>query len=259
MPLAKLKDSRVHYELSGPAKAPVLVFSNSLGTTFSMWDPQTSAVGKTVRILRYDTRGHGKTSVTPGPYSFDQLGQDVLDLVDALKIEHFWFCGLSMGGVIGMWLGLHAPQRVRKLVLCSTAAKIGTAETWNTRMAAVRKGGMKSISQGAMERWFTAKFREKAPDVIERTKRMVESASVDGYVACCAALRDADLRESIGAIRAPTLVISGAHDPATPPSDGHFIAERISGARYLDLDAAHLSNIEQEAHFTAEVSKFLSA
>lgn len=259
MPFAKLKDSRVHYDLAGPAKAPVLVFSNSLGTDFSMWDSQARAFGKKFRVLRYDTRGHGKTSVTPGPYSFDQLGPDVLDLVDSFKIDKFSFCGLSMGGVIGMWLGLHAPQRVHKLVLCSTAAKIGTAETWNARIAALRKDGMKSISQAAMERWFTAKFREKAPDVIKRTKRMVESMSVKGYVANCEALRDADLREGIAAIRTPTLVISGTHDPATPPADGRFIAERIPGAHYAELNAAHLSNIEEETRFNAELSKFLSA
>jgi 3-oxoadipate enol-lactonase len=259
MPFAKLKDSRVHYELTGPAKALVLVFSNSLGTNFSMWDPQARAFGKTFRVLRYDTRGHGKTSVTPGPYSFDRLGQDVLDLVDALKVDKFSFCGLSMGGLTGMWLGLHAPQRLRKLVLCSTGAKIGTTETWNMRIAAVRKGGMKSISQAVMERWFTAKFQDKHPDAIERTKRIVERTNVDGYVGCCEALREADLREIIAAIRIPTLVIASTHDPATPPSDGRFIAERIPGARYIELDAAHLSNIEEEARFTAEVSKFLSA
>ena len=257
MPFVDANDSRIHYELTGPEKARVVVFSNSLGTNFAMWDPQMAELKKTMRVLRYDTRGHGKTSVTPGPYSFEQLGRDVLGLVDALKIGEFSFCGLSMGGVTGMWLGLHAAQRVRKLVLCSTAAKIGTAETWNARIEGVRKGGMKSISQGVMERWYTARFREKSAEVVARTKEMVESTSVEGYVGCCEALREADLRESVAAIRVPTLVISGAHDPATPPADGRLLAQKISGARYLELDAAHLSNIEEGARFNSEVGKFL--
>jgi 3-oxoadipate enol-lactonase len=258
MPFLDVNNTRIHYDLTGPATAPILVFSNSLGTNFLMWDPQVRALGKMMRLLRYDTRGHGKTSTTPGPYSFDQLGRDALALVDALQIDHFSFCGLSMGGAIGMWLALNAPQRLRKLVLCSTSAKFGSTDTWNTRIAAVRKGGMKPISQAVMERWFTATYRGQAPDVIERIKRMVESTDPDGYIACCEALRDWDLRDNLGVIRTRTLVISGTHDPATPPSDGRLLAERIPGAVYLELDAAHLLNIEEETRFTPEVSKFVS-
>jgi len=259
MPFADLKGSRVHYELTGEAKAPVLVFSNSLGTNFSMWEPQLPEMRKKMRVLCYDTRGHGKTSVSPGPYSIEQLGRDVLGLADALSIDEFSFCGLSMGGMIGIWLGVHAPQRLGKLALCSTAAKIGSPESWNARIAAVPKGGMRSISQAVIERWYTARFREKAPEIAERTKQMVENTPAEGYIACCEALRDADLRTSVGSVRTPTLVISGTHDPATPPSDGRFLAENISGARYVELDAAHLSNIEQQERFTTELNIFLSA
>ena len=257
MPIAHVKNSSVHYELSGPAKGPVLVLSNSLGSTFSMWDAQMPELRKSHRVLRYDTRGHGQTPTTPGPYTIEQLGGDVLALLDGLAVDEFAFCGLSMGGMIGMWLGAHAYHRLQKLVLCSTAAKIGNEETWDARIVAVRKGGMKSISQAVMERWFTARFRESQPDAVQRTKRMIESIDVEGYAACCGALRAGDLRESVAGIRTPTLVISGTHDPATTPVDGRFLAERISKARYVELDAAHLSNIEEAERFTREVSKFL--
>jgi len=258
MPIAHVKNNSVHYELSGPVKAPVLVLSNSLGTNFSMWDSQMPELRRGYRVLRYDTRGHGQTPTTPGPYSIELLGGDVLGLLDALALDEFAFCGLSMGGMIGMWLGAHAYHRVQKLVLCSTAAKIGNAETWDARIAAVRKGGMKSISQAVMERWFTARFRASQPDVVEHTKRMIEANDVEGYAACCGALREADLRESVSGIRTPTLVISGTHDPATTPADGRFLAERISKARYVELDAAHLSNIEEADRFTREASSFLA-
>ena len=259
MPFADVKNGRIHYELAGPAAHPVLVLSNSLGANFSMWDPQIPDLTKSWRVLRYDTRGHGQSSVTPGPYSIAQLGQDVLDQLSALRIDKFAFCGLSLGGLTGMWLGVNAPERLLSLILCSTAAKIGTAETWNTRIGTLRTAGMKAISAATMERWFTAPFREKHPDVIAQIKAILESADVEGYTGCCAALRDTDLREDISAIRAATLVISATHDPATPPSDGQFLSARIPGARYVELNAAHLSNIEQAKQFTAEVSSFLLA
>ncbi|HXN54102.1 MAG TPA: 3-oxoadipate enol-lactonase [Candidatus Acidoferrum sp.] len=259
MPVAKVNGCHIHYEVAGLANAPALVLSNSLGTNFSMWDAQMPELRKNFRLLRYDTRGHGQSEVTPGPYSFEQLGRDVLALADAADIGNFSFCGLSMGGVTGMWIGIHAGKRLHKLVLCSSGAKIGNAETWDARMEAVRKGGTKSIAAGTMERWFTARFREREPQTVERIKRMVESTSTEGYVACCGALREADFRESIAAIRTPTLVISGTHDPAAPPADGRFVAQRIPGARYLELDAAHLLNIEQHERFTRELSSFLAS
>jgi 3-oxoadipate enol-lactonase len=259
MPFAELQDVRIHYDLTGPANAPVLVFSNSLGANLSMWDMQLADFSGNMRVLRYDTRGHGESSVPPEPYNFDQLGGDILGLLDALHLDRVFFCGLSMGGMTGQWLGTHAPERVSKLVLCSTGAKIGTAETWNARIDAVRRLGMKSISAAVVERWFTARFREQSPAVVEQTKRMIEATSVEGYAACCGALRDSDLRACLSGIRTPTLVISGTRDLATPPADGRFLAENISQARYVELDAAHLSNIEQRDRFTAELRSFLGA
>jgi 3-oxoadipate enol-lactonase len=259
MPFADIKDGRLRYEITGPSGAPVLVLSNSLGTNLSMWDAQIPELSNKWRVLRYDTRGHGESSVTPGPYSMSLLGGDVLGLLAALRVEKFAFCGLSLGGMTGMWLGVHAPEKLQKLVLCSTGAKIGTAETWNARIETVRKGGMKVISSATMERWFTARFRSQHPEIVERIKKIVENTQPDGYIACCGALRDTDLRESISGIRTPTLVISATHDPATPPSDGRFLCDHIRGSRYIELDAAHLSNIEQAEKFTAHLAKFLSA
>jgi 3-oxoadipate enol-lactonase len=257
MPFAQLEDVRIHYDLAGPSSAPALVFSNSLGATLSMWDPQMPVFEKQFRVLRSDTRGHGQSSVTPGPYTIDQLGRDVISLLDELQLDRVYFCGLSMGGQTGMWLALNAADRFHKLVLCNTAAKIGTPEVWNTRIEGGRKGGMKSISSAVMERWFSADYRTKSPDVIASTKLMLEGANPDGYVANCAAIRDFDARESLAAIHVPTLVIAGTHDAATTPADGRYLAGHIAGARYVELNAAHLSNIENRDRFSTELSAFL--
>jgi 3-oxoadipate enol-lactonase len=258
MPFIEIGDFRAHYALSGPAGAPALVLSNSLGTNFSMWDPELPAFEKHLRILRYDTRGHGQSSVTPGPYRMEQLGRDVLHILDRLSLERVHFCGLSLGGMTGMWLAVNAPERLQKLILCNTAARIGSAETWNARIEAVRKSGMKSVAPAVIERWFTPAFRAAAPETIAQTQRMMEASPPEGYVACCAAIRDMDQREAISSINAPTLVIAGAQDHATPPADGQFLAGKIRGARYVELPTAHLSNVEAAAQFSSEVLRFLT-
>lgn len=248
--------TRIHCAIEGPDAAPVLAFSNSLGTNYSMWDPQARELRKKFRVLLYDTRGHGESSVTPGPYSIEQLGNDFLGLLDALKIGRVHFCGLSMGGMIGMWLGIHAPGRLNKLVLCNTGAKIGTQEIWKSRIETVQKGGMKSIALGVTERWFTPAFRAKDTAAVARIQKILEGIDPNGYASCCAAVRDYDCRAELGKIGTQTLVIAGAHDPATPPADGRFIAEHIRNAKYVELDSAHLSNIEDGDRFTREVVEF---
>jgi 3-oxoadipate enol-lactonase len=257
MPFAELRDLRLHYELSGRSDAPVLVLSNPLGTNLSMWDAQMPGFNEHFRVLRYDTRGFGQSSVTPGPYKIDQLARDLLSLLDSLRIDRVHFCGLSMGGSTGMWLGINAGKRLNKLVLCNTSAKIGTPEVWNPRMEAVRKNGMKAISDGVISRWFTESFRTSSPKPVAATREMLENADPEGYVANCAAIRDFDAREAIANIKLPTLVVAGAHDPSTTAAEGRFIAEKIPGARYVELDAAHLSNIERPDRFTPEVIDFL--
>ena len=259
MPFLELKDIRIYYEISGPGNAPVLLFSNSLGTNLAMWDPQMDSFSKDFRVLRYDTRGHGKATTSPGLYTIDQLADDVLGVLDKLSIQQVHFCGLSMGGMIGMSLSLRAPQRLRKLVLCSTAPKIGSPEIWNTRIETVQKSGMAAVVDGVLERWFTAQFRANSRAAIERTRSMLLRTDVAGYAATCAAIRDYDAREAIRKIEKPTLILSATYDPVTPPMDGHFMAERIRGSQYKELPAAHLSNIEVAEAFTMELSNFLSA
>ena len=250
---------KIHYELSGVSDAPVVVFSNSLGANLSMWDPQLPEMQKRFRVLRYDTRGHGQSSGSPGAYSIEQLARDLLALLDSLQIHRANFCGLSMGGMIGMWLGLNAPGRFEKIVLCNTGAKIGSEKGWNTRIEVVRRDGVKAVAASVVERWFTPEFRARELQVWESALRMLEASPPEGYSACCAAVRDYDARDKISAILLPTLVIAGGKDTATPPTDGRFIAEQISGARYVELDAAHLSNIEASGRFTADLVQFLSA
>ncbi len=251
--------ARIHCRIDGSAGAPVLVLSNSLGTDLAMWDPQMPALAREFRVIRYDTRGHGASEATPGPYRIDRLGRDVVGLLDALKIERAHFCGLSLGGMTGMWLGVHAPDRLHRLVLANTAARIGTPDAYNTRIAKVLAEGMVAVSQAVVERWFTAAFLTAHPDVGAAMRQMIERTPVQGYAAACAAVRDMDQRDAITAIRTPTLVVAGAHDVATPAVDGKFLADHIAGAQLAELDAAHLSNIEAGPAFTATLLAFLNA
>jgi 3-oxoadipate enol-lactonase len=259
MPFVQLPDTLIHYELSGSPAAPVLLLSHSLGAHLSMWEPQLAEFSKHFHVLRYDTRGHGSSSVPSGDYSIAMLAQDVLQLLDALSIDRAHFCGISMGGMAGMWLAANAPHRFHKLVLSNTAVKIGTPETWAARIASVRSKGMSAVAPGVIERWFTFEFRANSPDVVAWIQRMLELADPQGYIACCAAVRDMDFTGNISAIRSPVLVISGAHDPGTTPADGRFLVDHIKGARYAELKASHLSNVEAAEGFTAEVLRFLKS
>jgi 3-oxoadipate enol-lactonase len=251
--------ARLYYELEGRDDAPVLVLSNSLGTTLDMWAPQMPALLQHFRVLRHDARGHGRSDVTPGPYTIAQLGADVLALMDHLGIARAHFCGLSMGGMIGMWLGTHHAGRLDRLVLCNTAAKIGSPDTWNPRIAKVEADGMASIVDLVLERWFTAGFRQRAPQQVDVVRDMLLNTAPAGYSANCAAVRDMDQRDEIASIRVPTLVIAGTHDGSTPAADGRAVADAIPGARYVELDAAHLSNWEQSEQFSEALVGFLGA
>ena len=257
MPELHVSDLRVRYERAGLPDTPVVVFSHSLGADLSMWDPQAAALAARFRVLRYDIRGHGGTAATPGPHTIARLGEDVVRLFDALGVARAHFCGLSIGGLIGMWLGAHAADRIERLVLANTGARIGTHESWNARIERVRQGGMGAVAPAVIERWFTASFRERSPAVVARVRAGLEATPVEGYVGGCTAIRDADLTADLAAIRAPTLVIAGAHDPATTPALGRLVAGAIPGARYVELEAAHLSNLEAAEAFTAAVSSFL--
>ena len=259
MPMINTDDGcPIYVEVEGPAGAPVLMLSNSLGTDLHMWDDQIADWAKHFRVVRYDRRGHGKSGVPQGPYSMERFGRDVLAVADELKIKKFNWCGLSMGGMVGQWLGANAPDRVEKLILSNTNYNYADKAPWNDRIKFVKEKGLAELVDPNMERWFTAGFREKSPEVIARMKALFLTTSLEGYVACCEAIRDMDFRDSNKSVTAPTLVIVGAKDPATPPAQGELIAQQIKGAKLASLEAAHISNMEQPKLYTETVLNFLS-
>jgi 3-oxoadipate enol-lactonase len=248
---------RIAYRLDGPEGAPVLLLSNSLGTAMAMWAQQVAAFSASHRVLRYDSRGHGASDAPAGAYSMDRLGRDVVELLDALGIGTVDFCGLSKGGMVGQWLGYRAPERLRRLILANTSPYMGPASAWDARIATVREAGMAATVEAVLERWFTPGFRAQGGDAIAPVRRMIEVTSPTGYIGCCAAIRDMDMRRTASLIAVPTLVIAGTADPATPVADGAALVAAVAGARLATLEAAHLSNIEQAAGFTRLVLDFL--
>ena len=267
MPAVQLADGELHYLiderlLEGPDAAPVLLLSNSLGTDLHMWDAQIPAFTQHFRVLRYDTRGHGQSLVTEGFYSIEQNGRDVLALLDALDIARVSFCGLSMGGLIGQWLAINAPERLQRVVLCNTAAKIGSPEVWNPRIETVLRDGpaaMLALRDASIARWFTPGFALAEPAKVDAVVGMLAATSPQGYAANCAAVRDADFREQLAAIKLPLLLVCGRQDGVTTVADGHFMHNRIEGAELLELHAAHLSNVEASDAFSQPVLAFLQA
>jgi 3-oxoadipate enol-lactonase len=225
-----------------------------------MWDTQMPAFTEHFRVLRYDTRGHGQSQVSAGFYNIEQLGRDVLALLDHLDIREASFCGLSMGGLIGQWLGINAGERLDKLVLCNTAAKIANDEVWNSRIDSVLQGGQQAMSDlrdASIARWFTPEFAAAQPAQANRITAMLAATSAQGYAGNCAAVRDADFRQQLSAIELPTLIVCGSADAVTTPEHGRFLQQRIAGAQLLELHAAHLSNVEAGAAFTRAVVDFL--
>jgi len=257
MAFADLNDLRIHYQLDGDAGKPVLLLSNSLGATLDMWAPQIDALSKDFQVLRYDARGHGQSSITPGPYSIEQLGQDVVALLDVLGISQAHFAGVSMGGLTGQWIALNQPTRLLRLVLANTAAYIGPPSNWTTRADKVRADGIGSIASAVVSRWITPDYAAASPALAASLLKMVEANADEGYASACIAVRDADFREQLGKITTPTLVIAGTHDIPTPPADGQFLAANIPGARYVELSGAHLTNLEAVDGFNQAVRDFL--
>lgn len=250
---------RLAYALTGPQTAPALVLCNSLGTDQSLWDAQVEAFAARYRVLRFDTRGHGASDAPGGDYSVDRLGRDVLSLMDGLGIRQAHVCGVSIGGLTTLWLGIHAPDRVLRLVLANTAARVGSLEFWVERMRVARTEGLESLAEVTMQRWFTERFRTADPERVARMRATLLRVPAAGYLGCCAALRDADLRHLAAGVLAPSLVVTGTADVATPPAAGEALAAAIPGARLLALEAAHLANVEQAPAFTAAVLAFLEA
>jgi len=259
MALIEVDGVGLNVEVEGPANAPALMLSNSLGTTLHMWAPQVKPFTERFRLIRYDRRGHGKSAVPPGPYSMERLSRDVLGILDHLGVETIDWCGLSMGGMVGQWLGAHAPSRIRRLVLANTSCHYPAKEPWNERIAAVAQSGLEPIVDPMMGRWFSAGFIEHEPATIARMRAMMLSTPPAGYIANCEAVRDMDHRDILATIKAPTLIVAGRHDVATPVAAGEYIRARIPGAALTLLDAGHISNIEQASDFTTEVMGFLTS
>jgi 3-oxoadipate enol-lactonase len=247
----------INVEVGGRDGAPVLMLSNSLGTNLHMWDDQAAELAKHFRLIRYDRRGHGRSGVPQGPYSMERFGRDVLSVLDALGVKKTHWCGLSMGGMVGQWLGANAPDRVEKLVLANTNYYYADKGPWSDRIKFVREKGLAALVDANMQRWFTEGFRSRASEPIARMKAMFVATDPAGYIACCEAIRDMDFRTTNPRISAPTLVIVGSHDAATPPSAGEAIMQQVKGAKLVSLDAAHISNIEQPKAFTEAVLNFL--
>jgi 3-oxoadipate enol-lactonase len=258
MPVIQSNGCPINVQVDGDANAPALMLSNSLGTTLDMWEPQVAALTRHFRLIRYDRRGHGRSGVSPPPYSMEMLGRDVLAILDGLGIEKTNWCGLSMGGMVGQWLGANAPDRFERLIVCNTACYYADKATWADRIKAVKTGGMTAVAAGVGPRWFTPGFIAREPAKVARLRDMVLATPLDGYLGCCMAIRDMDHRDLLPKITAPTLVIAGRHDVATPVSENEYIRDHIPGAKMVVLDAAHLSNVEQADRFTAEVLGFFN-
>ncbi len=246
----------LHHVVTGPEGAPPLVLAGSLGSTTTMWDPQVDGLSERFRLVRLDHRGHGGSPVPPGPYRIADLAGDVLALLDDLGLDRVAWCGLSLGGVVGQHLASEAPERISRLTLACTSAHWPDSAVWADRIAAVREGGTASIAQAVVQRWFTPAWAAAHPDVVAAALAQVAGTSDEGYAGCCEALRVWDHRPRLGAITAPTLVIAGAHDPATPVEPhARTLVESIPGARLEVLEAAHLATLELPEQATALIAQ----
>ena len=258
MPMIDADGCLLNVSVEGRDGGPTLMLSNSLGTTLQMWEPQMRPLTQLFRVIRYDRRGHGKSNVPPGPYSIERFGRDVIAILDDLNIDKVHWCGLSMGGMVGQWLGANAPERLGKIVLANTTCHYPDPTNWQNRIKAVREGGIAAVADTIIAGWLTADFREREPQIAERLKAMLCATPVEGYLASCEALSTLDLRELLPTIKSPTLVIAGRHDMSTPISSAEYIRSKIPGASMTILDAAHISNVEQPHAFTDAVVGFLT-
>ncbi len=259
MPTFTSNDAQINYQTFGDAAKPALIFSNSLGTNFKMWQAQIDFFQQDFFVICYDTRGHGASSAPQGPYSIDQLGQDVVNLLDHLNVEKATFCGISMGGLTGQWLAIHRPERFNQVVVCNTSAKIGQEQAWNDRAALVREQGLQPIASTAASRWFTEPFIQSNATVVNNLQNDLAAGSAEGYASCCEALAKADVREQLKDITVPVLVVAGQQDPVTTVADGQYMVDRIANSQLFEINASHISNIEQPEAFNQAVQKFIAA
>lgn len=250
----------VHYQVDGRPGAPVVVLSHGLGMSMALWDAQMRRLSATLQVVRYDHRGHGQSPLPPGPYTIENLGQDVVRLLDRLNVDRVSFCGLSLGGMVGIWLGANAPDRIDRLVLCCTAARMMRPEDYAARARQVREHGLASVADTVIGRWFTAGFAAGHAETITWTREMLLATPAEGYAGACEAIAAMDQRQELPRIVARTLVIAGAQDQATPPEQAYEIARSIPGAEAVVIpDAAHLANFEQPEPVTRQILRHLSA
>ncbi|MDR6663423.1 3-oxoadipate enol-lactonase [Tardiphaga sp. 866_E4_N2_1] len=257
MPMIDADGCLLNVSVEGRDSGPTLMMSNSLGCTMAMWEPQMPALTKLFRVIRYDRRGHGKSGMN-GPTSMERYGKDVLAILDDLNIDKVHWCGLSMGGMVGQWLGANAPERFNKIILANTSCYYPDPTNWHNRIKAVREGGLKAVADAVIGGWLTADFREREPETTAKMKAMLIASPVEGYLAACEALSTLDQRALLPKIKSPTLVIAGRQDNATPVAAGELIRSNIPGASMTLLDAAHISNVEQPYAFTDAVVGFLT-
>lgn len=251
---------RLAYRVEGRDAGDALVFVNSLGTDLRMWDAQARSLGRTFRVIRYDCRGHGESDVTGDATTLEQLGRDLVTLLDLVGVERAHICGLSLGGIVAQWVAIHHPERVARAVFANTAARLGSRESWDARIATVREQGMAGVSDAVVGRFLGAEFRATHPDVERHIREMVEATPPAGYVAACVALRDADLRAEVRGIAVTALVIVSEHDESVPAWQGEELHDSIAGSeRVMILGAAHLSNVVRPDEFTHHVARFLGA
>jgi 3-oxoadipate enol-lactonase len=253
-------DAQLRYEHTLRPGAPALLMLNSLGASLEMWDDEFVALSERYELIRYDARGHGKSSTgTLRELTIDRLARDALAVLDACGVARAHLCGLSLGGMTAMHIATQWPDRVLKIALCSTSPYMPPRESWDERIRTVTEQGMKPLIETILGRWFTPEFRTAEPLRVDRVRQMLLSADPLGYAACSAAIRDMDQRVTIRTITAKALVIGGSKDPATPPAEAELIASSIPDAKLVMLEAAHLSNIERADEFTAALLEFLAA
>jgi 3-oxoadipate enol-lactonase len=250
--------TEINLRLEGRETGPTILFAHSVGCDLSLWDAQVEALAGRYRILRYDARGHGRSQAPEGDYTIAQLAGDALAVLDATATERAHLCGLSLGGTLGQWLALHAPERLESLVLCDTAARLGDAAGWQARMDKARTDGMEAMADFSMTRFFSDRFREREPATVGHFREVFAATPAAGYAGCAAVLRDCDFTGEVERIRSPTLVIGGVLDAPTPPADSEFLASRISGARLAMLDTGHLSAVEDAAGSNAALDDHLA-
>jgi 3-oxoadipate enol-lactonase len=250
---------RLHHTVDGPIDGRALLLGGSLGTTLQMFKPQIAALSGAVTLVRFDHRGHGRSPVPAGPYALGDLGRDVLRLMDDLELERASYCGLSMGGMVGQWLAVNAPERIERVILLCTGSFLPPPDPWLQRASAVRAAGTTEVvADAVIGRWFTEAFAAANPETVARHRAMIAASDPVGYAACCEAIAAMDLRAGLESVRAPTLVISGAQDPSIPPEHGRAIADAIPDARFELLDpAAHLASVERADTVNALIDEFM--